>query len=186
MKTPVTLVLLATSLLLLTACTSATDMGSEKTNPKVSNSEMVATESIMATDFSLMDLEGNTVSLTSLQGKPVYIKFWASWCSICLAGLADIDKLSAEDTDYEIYTIVSPNFNGEQSEADFKEWFKSLSYKNIKVLLDTDGSVAKAYGIRAYPTSVVIDSKGNLVKTAPGHMENDMIQETMNKLLTKM
>lgn len=186
MKTPMTLLLLATSLTFLTACAPTSNMSSEKMTPKENKTEMMAEETKMATDFSLMDLEGNTVSLASLKGKPVYIKFWASWCSICLAGLADVDKLSAEKSDYEIYTIVSPNLNGEQSEADFKEWFKSLSYKNIKVLLDTDGSVAKAYGIRAYPTSVFIDSEGNQVKNAPGHMENDMIEETMNKLLTKM
>jgi len=134
-------------------------------------------EDMMANSFKLMSVTGDTVSLSDLEGKPTYIKFWASWCSICLAGLEDIDNLSGQMNDFNVITIVSPDFNGEQSESDFINWFNTLDYKNMTVLLDPDGTVAKAYGVRAYPTSSYLDASGNVLKTLPGHVDNEAIAE---------
>ena len=46
--------------------------------------------------YILEDVDNQTVTLSQYQDKPLYIKMWASWCPICLAGLAEIDDLSAE------------------------------------------------------------------------------------------
>lgn len=58
-----------------------------------------------------------TYSLES--GKPAYVKFWASWCPICLSGLKDIDNLSKEEKDFEIVTVVFPGLAGEKKTEDF-------------------------------------------------------------------
>lgn len=128
--------------------------------------------------FDLKDLDGNAISLASLEGEKVYVKFWASWCSICLAGMDELDMLAAEENDFRVLTIVSPDFSGEMSAADFTEWFKGLQKDNITVLLDEGGDVARAYGVRGYPTSVYIGSDGILIKQIPGHFSNDRIKET--------
>ena len=61
-------------------------------------------------DVQLKDLNNQPVTLSQYKGKPVYVKMWASWCPICLAGLAEIDDLSAEkDRNFEVITIVSPD-----------------------------------------------------------------------------
>lgn len=135
----------------------------------------------MAEPFALMDLNGETVSLSDFEGKPVYVKFWASWCSICLAGLEELNTFSGEDHPFEVITIVSPDFNGEQSEADFKAWFKGLGYDNIRVLFDANGEIAKKYGVRAYPTSAYIDAEGHLIKVLPGHVDSESIKMTFNE-----
>ena len=76
-------------------------------------------------DVQLKDLNNQPVTLSQYKGKPVYVKMWASWCPICLAGLAEIDDLSAEkDRGFEVITIVSPSHKGEKSPADFIEWYK--------------------------------------------------------------
>lgn len=136
--------------------------------------EEMATEAMMkdsAYDFSLMNLQGETVKLSEMGGKPVYIKFWASWCSICLAGLEELDALSAADNDFEVITIVSPDYNGEQSEEAFKQWFSELGYNNIEVLMDVDGEISKKYGVRAYPTSAFVDANGEIIAIQPGHLD---------------
>lgn len=46
-------------------------------------------------DIQFKDINNNIVTLEKYKGKNVYIKMWASWCPICLAGLAEIDELSA-------------------------------------------------------------------------------------------
>jgi len=139
--------------------------------------ETLMNEGPMAPEFSLMDLEGNTVSLSALKGEKVYVKFWASWCSICLSGLDELDALSGEMNDFKVVTIVAPGYNGEQSEDDFKEWFKTRDTENLIVLLDEEGMITKEFGVRGYPTSVIIGSDGVLVQQVPGHVGSDQITE---------
>ncbi len=164
------------------------------TDNSTSSNEMMAETATMSDEdpvpmmdndpkhFTLKDVDGNTVSLNDFKGQKVYLKFWASWCSICLAGIDEIDQFSGEMNDFVILTVVSPNYNGEQSEADFINWYEGLELKNMTTLLDPDGTVAKAYGVRAYPTSVFIDSEGGVFKTIPGHMDKESIMEMMSEI----
>lgn len=131
--------------------------------------------------FKLNDLEGNAVDLAALKGEKVYVKFWASWCPICLAGMEEVDKLAAEEQDFRILTVVAPDTNGEKSKEDFIQWFGGVEEgKNLTVLLDEGGDITRAYGVRGYPTNVLIGSDGTLVKTLPGHLENERIKELMS------
>ena len=47
--------------------------------------------------IQLKDLNNKTVTLGKYKGKKVYIKMWASWCPTCLAGLHEINSLSADE-----------------------------------------------------------------------------------------
>ncbi|MDY0235403.1 MAG: redoxin domain-containing protein [Gudongella sp.] len=144
--------------------------------------ETMSNEGSMAEDFELVNIAGEKVSLEQLKGKPVYVKFWASWCPICLAGMDELNSLSADVTDFKVITIVSPGYNGEMEKDEFITWFEGLDYDNIEVLLDEDATIAKAYGVRGYPTSVYIGSDSVLVKMLPGHAENSIIKETFENI----
>ncbi|MBE0450744.1 MAG: redoxin domain-containing protein [Clostridia bacterium] len=150
--------------------------------PDVMGADVTTNDGKMAEDFELVSLAGEIVSLEQLDGERVYVKFWASWCSICLAGMDELSTLSAEATDYKVITIVSPGYNGEMKKEDFIKWFEGLGYDNIEVLLDENGTIAKSYGVRAYPTSAYIGSDGVLVKILPGHTDNATINETFEKI----
>lgn len=136
----------------------------------------------VAKDFTLVDKDGNKVTLSSLKGKKVYAKFWASWCSICLAGLEELNDLAGKDNDFEIITVVSPGVRGEKSKDDFVKWFDTLGYENVKVLFDEEAQVMNQFGVRAFPTSVFIGSDSVHVKTLLGHQSNDAILETMSNI----
>lgn len=144
--------------------------------------EAMMNDGRMAEDFELVNLSGETVTLEELKGERVYVKFWASWCSICLAGMDELNTLSAEASDYKVITIVSPGYNGEMEKDDFITWYEGLDYDNVEVLLDENGTIAKSYGVRAYPTSAYIGSDGVLVKILPGHTDNAMINETLENI----
>jgi len=136
--------------------------------------------------FELNDLDGHPVKLADFAGEKVYVKYWASWCPICLAGMDELNDLSGQKQDFKVISIVSPNFNGEQSTADFTEWFKGLQAEqtgtNVTVLLDPNGTWARKFGIRGYPTSLYIGSDGVLVKTVPGHNTNETIVDTFQTI----
>ena len=125
---------------------------------------------------TLKDVNGMNYSFGK-DGKPTYVKFWASWCPICLSGLEDIDSLSKEMKDFEVVTVVSPGLVGEKKTEDFKKWYKSLGYKNIKVLLDEKGELTKILNVRVYPTSVVVNKDGKVEKVLPGHLEKAEIKK---------
>lgn len=129
-------------------------------------------------DFSkimLKDVSGKEYSFGKMQ-KPTYVKLWASWCPVCLSGLEEINELSKEKKDFEVVTVVFPGKKGEKNAADFREWYQSLEYKNIKVLLDEKGEVLKLVNPRVYPTSVVLDASAKVQKIIPGHLGKSEIK----------
>ncbi|MGI2329010.1 redoxin family protein [Planococcus sp. YIM B11945] len=137
----------------------------------------------IAPDFELMDLEGNSHQLSEYAGQKVYVKFWASWCSICLAGMEELNTLAGEENDFTVLTIVSPSSNAEKDTESFTKWFKGVdNTSNIQVLLDEGGEMFEAYGVLAYPTSVYIGSDGVLVKSSPGHFSNEQIKESFESI----
>lgn len=146
------------------------DKSEEMTSKKIMN------DGQLAPAFSLMDLDGHTIDSESLKGQKLYMKFWASWCPICLSGLDGLDTLSGQTNDFTVLTIVAPGYNGELEEDEFKEWFKTRETKNMTVLLDSEGQLTKEFGVRGYPTSVFIGSDGVLAQQFPGHVDSDQIK----------
>ena len=136
-----------------------------------------------APDFEMMDLDGNTVKLSDFKGEKVYLKYWASWCPICLGGLEDINTLSAEENGFKVLTIVAPGQKGEKNMEDFKKWFSGVeNTEHITVLFDTDGAYGTQTGVRGYPTSEYIGSDGVMSKLIPGHEDNDAIKTAFESI----
>ena len=144
--------------------------------------------------ITLKDVNGMEYNFGK-QNKETYIKLWASWCPICLSGLEELDKFSSENNEIEIVSIVSPGMKGEKKTEDFKKWYNSLGYKNLKVLLDEKGEISKMLNVRVYPTSVILDKAGKVEKVIPGHLEkmeieklfsSKMNEDMMNKSMEKM
>jgi len=155
-------------------------MSKERMDDKDDNKRM--NEGAVAPNFQLMDLEGRSHSLMDYKGEKVYVKYWASWCSICLAGLEDLNTLAGEANGFKVISIVTPNYKGEKDKEAFVQWFGGLDLENLTVLLDEAGVYAKEFGVRAFPTSAYIGSDGILVKVAPGHTDNQVIEEKMEAL----
>lgn len=173
MKRLITLPIFILILVLLSACSSGeTTTGAEQLN-----------DGKPAPAFQLMDLQGETHDLTDYAGQKVYIKFWASWCSICLAGMNELNTLAEEDPEFAVLTIVSPNSNAEKSSSSFAKWFEGVeNTENISVLLDEGGPAFDEYGVIGYPTSVYIGSDGVVVKSQTGHVSNEQIYETFENI----
>lgn len=135
------------------------------------------------TQSTFTTLDGKQVSLADYKGKKIYLKFWASWCPICLSGLADITQLSEmPPKESVILTVIAPGVNREKSLEDFKEWFMGVDYHSLPVLVDKDGQFLKKLGVVGYPTSAFIDANGKVVRVQPGHVSNDDIVKTLESL----
>lgn len=136
-----------------------------------------------AYNFKLVDTNGNVHMLSDYNGKKVYLKFWATWCPSCLEGLDELGELHEATIDGEIVvlTLVAPGYSGEKSSEKFIEWYEKRELEFI-VLLDVGGNSFFEYGIRAVPTSILIDTNGNISDTHIGHMDNDAIFEAFDQI----
>ena len=133
-------------------------------------------------EFELTDIDGKVHKLSDYQGKPVYLRVWASWCGVCMTSLANLDELAGEAKDYAVLSVVMPGDSGEMNAEDFIKWYKDLGYNNLTVLLDPETQIVSDFGINAYPSQIMFDAKGHIVYGVVGLMENDLINQTMQKI----
>lgn len=137
-----------------------------------------------AADFELKDLDGNTVSLSALKGKKIYLKFWASWCGPCLKSLPEFEEMAQKKEDnLVVLSMVAPGYSNEKVEPAFREWFAKQDHKDFPVLLDDkDGTVFKKYQIRSFPTEYFIDSEGKIAKVRLGAVPNSEAESIIKEM----
>ena len=132
--------------------------------------------------LSLSTLHGAKVSLSELQGKTVYVKFWTTWCPLCLAGLeefAALEKQYKDSEDVAIISVVTPGLNGEVGKEDFIAWAESQQL-SFPILFDETGSLTREFGIRAYPSAVYLNKDGKVFKKTVGDEIGSQIQSTLS------
>jgi peroxiredoxin len=184
MKTNTIFHILLTLFLTLTLSGCSTSVPSPSPTPNPAPSPSARTEVVKQTNdgrpafnFNLADLNGKQHTLADYRGKKVYIEYWASWCPICLNGLADFATLAKayEKSDaVVVISMVPAGANGEKTAVEFIRWFKERGYA-FPVLLDDGGIVARQFNVRAFPTSILIGSDGVLISATPGQQSNASI-----------
>lgn len=120
-----------------------------------------------APSFSLKTLTGKQVSLSDYKGKPVLLKFWATWCPSCVEELPQMEKFSAGKGDQLcILTLV---IDGEKEKR-----VEGVCKKNkvtLPVLLDVKEKIARTYRVTFIPAAFLVDQAGMLVGTIVGERD---------------
>ena len=121
-------------------------------------------EGAPAPEFTLKDINGKDFSLSSLKGKYVILDFWGSWCGWCIKGIPDLKKA------YEKYKgqleIVGIDCN--DTEEKWKAAVEKHDLPWIHVRNESNPDVTLLYGIEGFPTKIILDKEGNIVKTVVG------------------
>ena len=111
-----------------------------------------------APDFSFTSLEGEHITLEDLRGKVVLLDFWGTWCPPCVESVPELRSLhkrySKEGSPFVLIGI--------SSDSDEAEW-KEFTEKNKMIwpqYRDKDRRIQRAFGVRAFPTYIVIDHEG--------------------------
>ena len=149
--------------------------GNNTTGPKGSELAPAPEVGRLAPSFTLIDLEGNQVSLSDFRGETVFVNFWATWCPPCRAEMPDIEAVYQEYKDKGVVVIGVDILEPEDVVRQFVE---QGGYSWIFVL-DTSGEVAANYEIAAIPTSFFIDREGIIQAVNIGAMTERAIE---NKL----
>lgn len=139
----------------------------------------VPTVGMQAEDFSLIDLEGKSQSLSHYRGKIVLMNFWATWCKSCTTEMpamqAIFDKL--RDKGFVVLAI-----NELEDDATVRAHIKQHGY-TYPVLMDRDNKVANQFGVFGLPVSVFVDEKGVVQGYIKGGLLTEQkIQEVVDRL----
>jgi len=110
----------------------------------------------LAPDFTLVNLEGETVSLSDFQGQPVLINLWATWCGPCRIEMPAIQSRFERYQD-EGFIVLAVNFDEHQVDV---QAFGDEFGLTFQMLLDPGAEVQKLYRTRSYPSSFFVDRNG--------------------------
>lgn len=132
-------------------------------------------EKIKAPDFTVEDSDGNSVKLSDLEGKPVVLNFWASWCPPCKAEMPEFDKVYAE-LGGEVAFMMVDLTDGQRETKEKGAAHVAAQGFSFPVYYDTKQEAAYTYGIRSIPTTLFIDSEGNIVTGAEGQIDENTLR----------
>ena len=109
-------------------------------------------------ELTFLDDKNNQLNLTDFKGNLILLNFWATWCAPCKEEMPSLDLLQTNNVfdNLKIFPINVGQDNLEKS----NEFFKDLKIKNLNVYFDSPNTLAKKFGLRGVPTSILINKDG--------------------------
>jgi thiol-disulfide isomerase/thioredoxin len=120
-----------------------------------------------ATTFFL--LSGKYVDMDELRGRVVLVNFWATWCPPCRKEMPSMDRLDKMQSGRP-FTVVGVNV---KEPADLVEAFVDDTSLGFPIALDENGGLAASWRAFVYPTSYLVDRKGQIRYSLNGFVEWD-------------
>ena len=167
------LVLVVWSALLLSGCGNLTAAaGSRPTTAKIGD---------LAPEIDLKSVTGEPITLSKLEGRPVLINFWATWCGPCREEFPALVRM------YKKYqgkglVVLGVNYQDPNSDAGVLAFIKD-TLVSFPVVRDAGERVGRAYRIDGLPTSYFVDRKGIVRDVVVG---GPMTDEFLDKEFTKI
>ncbi len=130
-------------------------------------------------DFTLLNLDGEEVSLSDYQGNIVVINFWATWCPPCREEIPDFIQVYDEYRDQGVQFLGVSN-EDRDTLASFADEFGI----NYPVLIDGSvDTIFPEWGIRAIPTTFIVGENGEILSSFEGYMPKEVLENEINQWL---
>ncbi|QQE77174.1 TlpA disulfide reductase family protein [Alicyclobacillus sp. SO9] len=129
--------------------------------------------------IALKELPNGSISMNDLKGKPVFINFWASWCTYCRLESPDIAQVYKKFGSKVIF--LSINATSQDTLSNAKAFMKKYGM-NWPVALDTTGAAARKYDIVALPASFFVDRNGVIVGKNLGPLSHKTLYSELERI----
>ena len=113
-----------------------------------------------------VDVSGKPLLLKDLRGQALVINFWATWCEPCREEMPSLALLARSQSGK--LRVLAVNFK--ESPATVGQ-FVAATGLTIPTLRDPDGALARAWGIRVFPSTVLIGADGKVRSVVRGALD---------------
>jgi thiol-disulfide isomerase/thioredoxin len=117
------------------------------------NKELKKYESI-----TFLDIKNNELNLNDYRGNLILLNFWATWCAPCKEEMPSLDRLLI-NKNLDNLKIFSINV-GQDNIKKSLNFFNELEIKNLEPFFDSPVTLAKKFGLRGIPTSILFNKDG--------------------------
>jgi len=131
----------------------------------------------LAADFTATTITGETIQLSDLRGKPVWLVFGATWCTNCRAEAPDVQSVSAalDGTAHVVSVYVGEPTSTVSSYAERLR----LTYPQIA---DTTESLSSTYAVMGIPAHFFIDKDGRIAQIRVGTLTQQTATDILDSL----
>ncbi len=134
--------------------------------------------------FDYENHKGGKTKLEDLRGKYVYIDVWATWCGPCRAEIPFLKKVE-EKYEGKNIEFVSISVDVDKDHDKWVTFVKEKELGGMQLFADKNwnSEFMKSYNINSIPRFILIDPKGNIVKSDAERPSSPALQEELDKLL---
>jgi len=160
---------------------AASRSGSSRVDPRAASVSVkgIAEVGSVSPVFDASTLDGSTVHLAALRGRPVVLNFWASWCAPCRKEFPLLRRALERHHDLAVIGVV---FQDVESDA---RTFARDQRTTWPLVDDPDGSLARAYGVRAIPQTFFVAPDGRIAARLFGFTSTDALDRQLAKILPR-
>ena len=108
--------------------------------------------------LTFLDAKNKQLNLNDYKGNLILLNFWATWCAPCKEEMPSLDSLQGNENlnNLKIFPINVGKDNIDKS----TEFFEDLGIKNLSLYFDSPVTLAKEFGLRGIPTSILFNKEG--------------------------
>ena len=108
--------------------------------------------------LTFLDAKNKQLNLNDYKGNLILLNFWATWCAPCKEEMPSLDALQGNENlnNLKIFPINVGKDNIDKS----TEFFEDLGIKNLSLYFDSPVTLAKEFGLRGIPTSILFNKEG--------------------------
>ena len=163
--------------------TDEVQTGTENEQSAAGNNDGQSEDENKAPDFTVENVDGEAVSLSSMEGKPVVLNFWASWCPPCKSEMPDFQK-AYETYGEEIQFMMVDLTDGSRETRETAGKFIEEQGFTFPVYYDVNQEGAYAFYVSAVPATYFIDEKGMVVAAGKGMLDEEAIEKGISYLIS--
>ena len=139
-------------------------------------------------DFTLVDLSGDTVRFSDLEGQAVVLNFWATWCPPCRREMPLLDAIHKE---YESRGLSVVGIDVGEDRGAVRRYVESIGVAypiwvdapNRQTGIDSTQSIHGRFGGVGLPTTVFVDRGGIVRDRHLGELNRGFLQTQAEALL---
>lgn len=129
----------------------------------------------IAADFVVPTLDGSSIQLNDLRGRPVILYFWATWCGSCTFDMPVIETFYQRETDSGLVVLA---VNVGQSETTVRDFVAEGGY-TFPVGLDGNMDIGRTYRLLGFPSTYFIDPDGVVRSVRMGQVSQEILEERL-------